>query len=95
LKRAWHIGTQVDEETGEERPDQAELGELVADLLATLERVGGQVAVASIREDTGMEIGGVRTFVTTGYIVQYTDRVPGSAAPAAAPEAEPVAEEEE
>jgi hypothetical protein len=89
VKRAWKIGTQVDIETGEERPDQAALGELVADLLATLERVGGQVAVASIREDTGEEIGGVRMFETTGYVVQFTDRVPGFAEPA------PVAEEEE
>lgn len=88
-KRAWHIEETVTE-LGEAVPAYDQVVDLVGSLLDTLRVVGGQLSVATVREDTDERVAGVKKFETVGYLVTWTDAVPGvkPAAPAPAVELE-------
>jgi hypothetical protein len=83
-KRAWQIEEQVDDDGGVISAYE-QVADLVASLLDSLRTIGGQIGVASLRQDTGEKVGGVKVYATVGYVVSWTDAVPGMR-PAPAPE---------
>lgn len=96
-KRAWQIEDEFSEH-GETIPAYDQVVDLVGSLLDTLRTVGGQLAIATLRQDTGERVGGVKVFETLGYVVQWTDAVPGvrpAPEPAPAPDETDVAAGEE
>lgn len=86
-KRAWQLEDQYDD-AGEVVDAYAQAVDLVGSLLDALRVIGGQISVATLRQDTDERVGGVKVFQTTGYVVSWTDNVPGYR-PAPAPEPEP------
>lgn len=89
-KRAWNIEDHYDDVTGEVTPAYDQVVDLVGSLLDTVRVVGGQLTVAAQRQDTGLRVAGIKRFDTIGFMVLFTDQVPGvPASPApAAPEAD-------
>lgn len=75
-KRAWQLEDQVNDD-GELVGAYEQVVDLVGSLLDTLRTVGGQIGVATLRQDTNERVGGVKVFETLGYVVSWTDAVPG------------------
>lgn len=88
-KRAWQIEDQYTHDGGE-IPAYDQLVDLVGSLVDTLRVVGGQLSIATQRVDTKERVAGIKKFETVGYLVMFTDQVPGvPAAPAPAALEEP------
>jgi len=87
-KRAWQLEDRYDDVTGEVIDAYGQVVDLVGSLLDTLRVVGGQIGVATLRQDTGERVGNVKAFETVGYVVSWTDAVPG-VRPAPEPKSEP------
>lgn len=83
-KRAWQLEDEVDDDDRLVSAHE-QLVDLLGALAETLRVVGGQLSVATLRQDTGERIAGVKVFETQGYVVQWTDFVPG-VLPATVPE---------
>lgn len=80
LRRAWKF-EDAENEAGETVSAYEQLVDHLGSMADTTRTIGGQFNVASIRVDTGETVGGIKSFVTTGYVVTYTDHVPGMPAP--------------
>jgi hypothetical protein len=92
-QHAWDLSDEHDGDGALTATAYEQVVDLVGSLLDTINRLGGQVTIATKRFDTGERIAGIKVFETSGFVVVYQDHVPGVQPPADPPAEAPEGDE--
>jgi hypothetical protein len=92
-QHAWDLSDERDDDGSLSASAYEQVVDLAGSLLDTLNRLGGQVTIATKRVDTGERIAGIKVFETVGFVVVHQDHVPGVQPPADPPAEAPEGDE--